>query len=267
MTDDDKAEFWRILSLTFRALPPRTEPSRDVAAYWFKMLECYPLESVRAAFGIYGREGDFQPTPAAIIRIIDAHNPSGWPTADEAWSIALQADDESVTVVWLDEIGQAKLIADPALEIGDKFGARNAFVSAYERMVTDARRAGQVPRWYPTLGTDAAGREHAIRAAVAANRLPATHLDALPAPASMLSLPSPDETPRQAACKEKTRALLRGLIAEMQIPEPAAVDIEARKPAMVAEMEDAGDPDMHAEWWASVRSKKQGVGSYGEVTE
>lgn len=116
-------------------------------------------------------------TLADIIERLDAHD--GRPGADEAWMNALIAQDESATVIWTEETHQAFAIARPALEINDKVGARMAFKSAYERLVTDAREAGQPVQWEASLGFDPEGRRIALEAAVQTGKLLPSHAQGL----------------------------------------------------------------------------------------
>jgi len=88
--------------------------------------------------------------------------------ADEAWSIALSASDEQETVVLTAEIRQAMAASNPILEAGDKIGARMAFMSAYERLVSFARAEDRSAAWEVSLGFDAARRVTAIESAVRA---------------------------------------------------------------------------------------------------
>lgn len=107
----------------------------------------------------------------------------GRPTADEAWMNALQAEDESATVVWTEETAQAFAIARPALEIRDKIGARMAFKAAYDRLVQQAREDRQPAKWSASLGWDVEQRRRVLEAAVQCKRLSASHAAGLlPAP-------------------------------------------------------------------------------------
>lgn len=96
-------------------------------------------------------------TLGAVLERID----DGRPGADEAWAIALDAQDEACTVVWCVEIQKAFGIARPVLAAGDKIGARMAFRNAYERLVRDARIQRQPAQWSPSLGWDH-GQRHAV---------------------------------------------------------------------------------------------------------
>lgn len=94
------------------------------------------------------------------------HAADGRPGKDEAWSIALSASDEYETVVLTAEIRQAMSASTPILEAGDKVGARMAFMSAYERLVSFARAEDRPAKWEVSLGYDSARRVVAIESAV-----------------------------------------------------------------------------------------------------
>ncbi|MDF9616990.1 hypothetical protein P5705_05000 [Pseudomonas entomophila] len=103
-------------------------------------------------------------TVAAILKHAQAAD--GHPGKDEAWAIALSASDESETVVMTAEIRQAMAASNPILEIGDKVGARMAFMSAYERLVVAARAEALPAKWEVSLGYDQTRRATAIESAV-----------------------------------------------------------------------------------------------------
>lgn len=126
---------------------------------------------------------------ADILDRIDSAD--GRPAADEAWMVALQAWDESATVVWTEETAQAFAIARPSLEIGDKVGARMAFKAAYDRLAQEARARKEPAHWSASLGWDVEARRIALEAAVLAGRLPASHATGL--------LPPPTADDRIAA--------------------------------------------------------------------
>jgi hypothetical protein len=90
----------------------------------------------------------------------------GRPGKDEAWSIALTGSDESETVVMTAEIRQAMVAAQPVLNRRDVVGARMAFNSAYERLVSAARAEATPTTWSVSLGLDPARRVAAIESAV-----------------------------------------------------------------------------------------------------
>ncbi|QLI49421.1 hypothetical protein vBPaeMUSP18_47 [Pseudomonas phage vB_PaeM_USP_18] len=102
-------------------------------------------------------------------RIVEA---DGRPEANEAWALALAAQDERESVVWTAEVMWAFDAARPILRAGDKVGARMAFISAYERLVAAAREEGAPTRWELSLGWDADRRAQALEQAVKLQRLP-----------------------------------------------------------------------------------------------
>lgn len=122
-----------------------------------------PLD-IRRALQACRRELTGKLTLAAILQRIQAAD--GRPGKDEAWAIALEASDESATVVMTAEILQAMTAAQPVLDLGDKVGARMAFMSAYERLVTSARAEAAPVVWSVSLGFDSTRRVTAIESAV-----------------------------------------------------------------------------------------------------
>ena len=98
--------------------------------------------------------------------------PDGHLAADEAWAIAIQAMDESETVVWTQTMAEAWSCAKLIMDAGDEVGARMAFRAAYERRVVAARADGLRPKWFPSLGHDPEKRATALAAAAESLRLP-----------------------------------------------------------------------------------------------
>ena len=185
MTENDISEFTAIWRATFE-LYSKT-PTDAATAIAYRVLAKYDLHAVKA--GIEGHIADpdggrFAPKPADIIRHIPGEGENdGRPTADEAWADALQAEDESATVVWTQETAAAFAVAAPILAEGDKIGARMAFKAAYERTVNEARKNGMPITWKPSLGRDKESRRVVIERAVATGKLTQTHAAAiLPAP-------------------------------------------------------------------------------------
>lgn len=126
------------------------------------------------------RNGGF--TLGAVMERIE----DGRPGSDEAWAIAMEAQDEAMTVVWCDEMRQAFAVARPVLSEGDKVGARMAFKNAYERLVRDAKMQNKPARWYPSLGWDADHRRAVLTQAVEIGKLSAQSVAGLlPAPAGV----------------------------------------------------------------------------------
>jgi hypothetical protein len=110
---------------------------------------------------------------ADILTRID----DGRPDAEEAWRLLPRS--ESASVVWTDEMAQAWGIALPLLNAGDTEGARQVFGEAYAKAVLDARIQREPVHWVPSLGSDVAGRESALRDAVCKRRLSVAHAEEL----------------------------------------------------------------------------------------
>lgn len=144
--------------------------SANAAQLMAEDLAEYPAEHVAAALRACRRELTGKLTLAAILDRTQAAD--GRPGKDEAWSIALAGNDEFDTVVLTHEIQQAMAVSAPILEMGDKVGARMAFISAYERLVADARREKRPVSWSVSLGYDPDLRTRAIENAVRLQQLP-----------------------------------------------------------------------------------------------
>lgn len=141
------------------------EISTTLLATYFDTLRDFALEEVFRALRAHVRNpsaGQFFPKPADVIREIEAeqNKADNRPSGNEAWTIAVTAQNENATVVWNEEIAEAWDIAR-CIE-GDSQGARMAFRDAYERIVTANRAVKISPRWFASLGRDPAGREKPI---------------------------------------------------------------------------------------------------------
>lgn len=130
----------------------------------------YSAADIRKALQSCRRELTSKLTLAAVLGRIQAED--GRPGRDEAWAIALASNDEFDTVVMTDEIQLALNAARPVLDVGDKIGARMAFINAYDRFVTEARTNGQAVNWHISLGFDAGRRVAAINKAAELQRIP-----------------------------------------------------------------------------------------------
>ena len=190
-------------------------------------LDAYPEAAVLRALDRCRRELKTRLTLAAVLERIEGQD--GRPGADEAWAIALGALDEADTVVWTEEIAQAFDVARPILEARDKVGARVAFRDAYERMVREAREAGQQGRWEASIGHDASRRDAALTQAVQRGRIAGesvAHLLTAPqgdgaVTAALLQgrpqalLEAPDLTERERETNLRGLAMLRAHLAEL----------------------------------------------------
>ncbi|MFK3794750.1 hypothetical protein [Pseudomonas sp. NPDC088444] len=142
----------------------------DAAEMLAEDLAEHPADTVAAALKACRRELTGKLTPGAILSRIQAVD--GRPGKDEAWAIALTTNDEHETVVLTDEIQLALAAAKPVLDGGDKVGARMSFISAYERLVNQAREDGKPVNWHVSIGFDANRRVEAITKAVQLQRIP-----------------------------------------------------------------------------------------------
>jgi hypothetical protein len=133
----------------------------------------YPAEAVAGALKACRRELTSKLTLAAILQRVQAAD--GRPGKDEAWAIAMTTNDEFETVVLTDEIQLALAAAKPVLDAGDKVGARMAFISAYERLVGQAREDNRCVNWHVSVGFDASRRVQAITKAVQMQRIAHEH--------------------------------------------------------------------------------------------
>lgn len=140
--------------------------SSDAAELMADDLADYPPEQVAAALKACRRELTGRLNLAAILQRVQSAD--GRPGKDEAWAIALTASDEHETVVMTSEIQQALAAAHPVLALGDKVGARMAFISAYERLVTQRRAEAKPAEWSVSLGFDPGRRVIAIESAMRA---------------------------------------------------------------------------------------------------
>jgi len=187
----DKAEFADIMTVTM-SLYGKDATQALMRVYWAALV-AYPMEQVRHAFSAWvqdPQQGTFMPKPADIIRTIqDASGSVQWLSANEAWAIAIRAEDESRTIVWTKEIAQAWQLALPIMEEGDKIGARMAFIPAYERLVKQAQLEGRTAQWQVSQGWDPHQRQVAIEQAVSAGLLPP------PKPEPVLQIAGPDQQP------------------------------------------------------------------------
>lgn len=150
------------------------EPDKTNTALYFRALQRFTLDQVRAAFDAHiadPERGRFVPVPADLIGKIEGKGSDGRPSSDEAWSIAWGARDERETVVWTEEMAQAWGSVRHLAE-SDKVAARMSFREAYDRLVDEARRACAAPVWRVCEGFDPERRAIAVRQAVEMLRLP-----------------------------------------------------------------------------------------------
>lgn len=170
LNPDEEARLVRELIGSAEAMGQAMSP--NAAAMIASDLEGVPLATVLHALrSIRGNYKGRLTFPVIRERILEL---DGRPGRDEAWALALQGLDERDSVVWTDEIQKALAAARPILRIGDKIGARMAFLSAYDRLVQAERDAGTAPEWIVSIGWDGDRRAQALEQAVMLKRIPVT---------------------------------------------------------------------------------------------
>ncbi|MBK3510739.1 hypothetical protein [Pseudomonas sp. MF6747] len=162
MNDQQVAGLAAAICATAEAMGQEMNPG--TAAMMAEDLCAYPVPVVKAALKACRFEVKGKLAMADILQRVQSSD--GRPGKDEAWSIALLAGDEIETVVMTAEIQQAMTAASPILRLGDKVGARMAFMGAYERLVSAARAEAVPITWSVSLGFDPARRVTAIESAV-----------------------------------------------------------------------------------------------------
>lgn len=191
-------------------------PSATLQAMWFRALAHHPFATVEQAFSAHLRDpqnGKFAPKPAHIIAQIQAAmSDDGRPEANEAWATAITSLDENDTVVWTGETAEAFGVARSILDLGDKVGARMAFIDAYQRLVVQARSMRHPVQWQVSEGFDKERRRLAISTAIELGRIPARDYAALTAPDVTLLLNGPQAVGMPDSVREKL-AQLRGQFA------------------------------------------------------
>jgi hypothetical protein len=174
MIDRDKEEFQKAMASVGIAFDK--EITKGHLKVYFEALSEYSIDQVKRALSACLKSCRFFPRPVDIIdAIAEAERPVNAIDANEAWSLALQAQDETKTVVWTELIARCWGIALPILEAGDKVGARMAFIEAY-------KKGDDNGKWIASLGTDLNDRALTIQDAIDRKLLPQSQEFLLPAP-------------------------------------------------------------------------------------
>lgn len=134
-------------------------------------LSVFPLEDLDRALKRVRSMGAGKLTLKVILDQLEAL--VGRVSANEAWALALASFDEAETVIWSNETVEALEQARPLLLVGDKVGARMAFIAAYERIVAQAREHRQLPQVQVSFGQNRELRQLALVKAVERQQLPA----------------------------------------------------------------------------------------------
>ena len=173
MSENEKNAFVSLLKSVFGIY--EFKPDEMTLGIWWKMLCAFDLTQIQAAFEqhLKGPKGEFTPKPSNILQYLDAMNPDGRPTPDEAWAMMPRSESESV--IMSEEMGEAMGYAQPLLDCRDQVAARRAFIDAYSRIVEKNKLAGIKPKWFPSLGDDPGGRMPAIAEAVRLGRISTQH--------------------------------------------------------------------------------------------
>lgn len=156
----------------------------------------YPFDAVMTAIARVRRQGK-KMTSGDVMRHLD--NMDGRPSTEESWGIASQVLDEQITVIWTTEMAAAWDVAQPLLEMGDRFSAARAYKERYASLVEEARLCRVAVHWTANIGTDASSRQRAIEEAVAQQKISAEQ--------AVVLLPSyaPDAKQVYAAIEQQTQ--------------------------------------------------------------
>lgn len=173
LSSDDKGQLIDALCLTAEAIGTTISPA--TAMMMADDLSDYSLNELGRALRACRMEVRNKLTVADIIQRCQAEDRR--PGKDEAWSIGLDSSDEYGTAVMTWEIQQAMIPAKVILDEGDNVGARMAFMSAYERLVREARQINRPIEVIVSLGFDKERREPAIQRAVQLGWLPQIEAD------------------------------------------------------------------------------------------
>lgn len=168
MNDQQVAGLAAAICATAEAMGQEMNPG--TAAMMAEDLCAYSVPVVKAALKACRFEVKGKLAMADILQRVQASD--GRPGKDEAWAIAMTTNDEFETVVLTDEIQLALAAAKPVLDAGDKVGARMAFISAYERFVSQAREEAKLVSWHVSVGFDANRRIQAVTKAMELKRIP-----------------------------------------------------------------------------------------------
>lgn len=162
MRDEDKPRFRALMEQAGAVYGE--DISQRLGPYWSVLAPRLAIDDCAAAFEAHMADADrgrFFPRPADLMAATGGRR-AGHLAADEAWALALASFDEARTIVWTSAIAEARSMALPIWDAGDRVGARMAFKAAYERICA----SGPEPGWTVSLGHDAEDRQRAITEAV-----------------------------------------------------------------------------------------------------
>lgn len=185
---------------------------------WWATLSDRDMDQVRYGLQAHLQDPDrgrWPPKPGDIIHQIENRQIGQWLGADDAWSLALRAMDESETLVWDEQIAEAWSVALPIHEAGDEVGARMAFRDRYQQLVRDAARSGQTRRMTVSLGHDPDLRAARLEQAVEQGTISRTRADTL--------LPPPEDPEHSVA------GLLTGQVSSAEVPDDVRANLASMK--------------------------------------
>jgi len=136
--------------------------SENAALMMLSELAGYPSDQVNAALKECLRTLSGRLTLAAILERLQACDDH--PAPDEAWIIALAAENPSNKQAVTRLIQQAFKFVKPALDFGDKFGARAGFIERYKRLLAEARAQRKPADWKapPKPAENETGQQNAL---------------------------------------------------------------------------------------------------------
>lgn len=173
MLSNDKKQFATLLNNTADFYGKKL--SELQFGVYFKTLSNYPVSALEAAIQSHfadAERGRFMPLPADLIGHLEKMRFDERPSAEEAWSTAVQETDQRVSFVWTEETSQAWYAAAKELmAIGDKFNASRGFIAKYNDLVSLARLQGKPVVWLVAQGYDKDLREQAVRDAHKAKKI------------------------------------------------------------------------------------------------
>lgn len=179
LTKTDAEELLEQLYATAEVLGSEIKPA--AASLMIRDLRQYPRGEIEQSLARCRSELTGRLTLAAILERMPSAD--AYLSANEAWALALSGEDDMDTIVWTEEVAAAMGVARPVLDLGDKVGARMAFIGAYEREIAKAKAEGRKPKWTVSLGYSPERRQDAISEAVKMGRLEAPKVEhLLPAP-------------------------------------------------------------------------------------
>ncbi len=210
LTKHDAEDLLEQLYATAEVLGSEIKPA--AATLMIRDLRPYPRSEIEQSLARCRSELTGRLTLAAILERMPSAD--AFLSPNEAWALALSGEDEMDTIVWTEEVAAAMGVARPVLDLGDKVGARMAFIGAYEREVAKAKSEGRNPKWTVSLGYSPERRQDAISEAIKLGRLEAPKVEhLLPAPHGF-SEPIDSESSEEKAKAQANIQQLRSLLEE-----------------------------------------------------